>query len=705
MTATSLSPVISVPPPRSPNQYMKTSRVLGELLTLGDMTATDGDRSEAGRLRSIARRLLSVLHHRDAPTVDHSRRVAMISVGIAEMLGWNARERSLLEVAALVHDIGKIGVPDHILLKPGKLSSGEYDLIVKYHRVAVSIFQACRADREFVQMLSQLHDQYAVSEDQINGEVHLGARILAVADAYDSLSTHKSFRRGHSHEEVMSLLNEQSGTRFDGNIVRALARWYEREGKSVLRSDDESGQQTRSPSTDEQCAEVHLFGCIFGCLNLIESTYDGLCIVNRDQQLVVWNAGAEQLFGKPADEMLGKVHSPQLLPSKPVDETASAAEASSAVAAVLVDGEIRVSKRMVQRADESWIEVEVETIPLNDLQGLCGAAEIYYDKSSSGNKSHEFRELKLQASRDALTGVANRGRLETQLEKMLEELKQTDGAFPVSVIFLDVDHFKSVNDTYGHAVGDRVLVELARLLQHETYSGELVGRYGGEEFVLLCPDTAQDDAVRRAERLRQAIAASDIGGMEDRKITSSFGVGEVHLNDTVHLAFERADKCLYEAKQTGRNKVCWPGCNEPEGEEEDVEEETNEGTFESTPAGFLYTNTVIGNSSPEILRIKLGSFADENYGVVLEYDDTTVKAQFGQKGLLPFWGSEFERQPVELTLEFKEIRGIEPNRKRPYRPIEVCITMKSIGRVRRMKIFELRCLELMAGLRWTLSVD
>ncbi len=690
----------------SPNQYMKTSRVLGELMSLAHIASPDGDTSEAGRLRNIARRLLSVLHHRDAATVVHSRRVALISVGIAEGLGWTARQRSLLEVAALVHDIGKIGVPDHILLKPGKLSAGEYDLIVKYHRVAVSIFQACQADREFVQMVSQLHDQYSDSEDHLHGEVHLGARILAVADAYDSLRTNKSFRKGHSHEDVMGLLNEQAGTRFDGNIVRALSRWYDSDGKTTLSGDgDDSTPPPPQQLTAEQMAEVHLFGCIFGCLSLLESTYDGFCMFDRDQKIVVWNSAAEQLLGRPADQLLGQRNSQELLPSRPVEENASAAESSSPVAAVLADGQVRLTKRRMQRADESWIEVEVESIPIHDRAGLCGVAEVYHDKSDSMDRPHEYRELKLQAARDPLTSVANRGRLETQLEKMLEELRQTDGAFPVSIIFLDVDHFKSINDTYGHTVGDRVLIELAKLLQHETYSGELVGRYGGEEFVLLCPDTAQDDAVRRAERLRQALAASGVGGLEERKITASFGVGQVTLRDTVQSAFERADKCLYEAKQTGRNKVCWPGCNDDEENSQQDEEETDEGTFENNDNGMTFRTSVIGNFSPEILRIKLGTFADENCGDMLEYSPETARVQFGQKGLLPFWGSEDDRKPVVVELKFVELRSEEPDRKRPYRRVQVDITMQAIGWVRRMHAFEDRCRGLMQGLRWILSVD
>ena len=106
-----------------------------------------------------------------------------------------------------------------------------------------------------------------------------------------------------------------------------------------------------------------------------------------------------------------------------------------------------------------------------------------------------------------------------------------------------------INDTYGHKVGDQVLVDLTRTLQNETYSSEVIGRYGGEEFVILCPDTDLESAVRRAERLRHAIAKSSIGGMATLNVTSSFGVSTARLGDTVHTLLERADACLYRARK------------------------------------------------------------------------------------------------------------------------------------------------------------
>ena len=124
------------------------------------------------------------------------------------------------------------------------------------------------------------------------------------------------------------------------------------------------------------------------------------------------------------------------------------------------------------------------------------------------------------------------------------------------MIFLDVDHFKGINDTFGHKAGDQVLVDLTRLLQNDTFSGEIIGRYGGEEFVVVCPDADLESACRRAERLRLAISKSSIGGIARLSVTSSFGVATTRLGDTVQTLFERADMCLLRAKEAGRNRTC-----------------------------------------------------------------------------------------------------------------------------------------------------
>lgn len=163
-------------------------------------------------------------------------------------------------------------------------------------------------------------------------------------------------------------------------------------------------------------------------------------------------------------------------------------------------------------------------------------------------------ELAHQASRDALTGVHNRRSLEHELADAVDDARAT--GVPLSVALMDLDHFKSVNDTHGHAVGDRVLVEVARALTGSVVPGETVARIGGEEFVLLLPGLTAAQAARRAEvaRLRCADVRVPIRG-GDVHVTISVGVAQLVAGGTPDSVLRAADRAMYEAKASGRDRV------------------------------------------------------------------------------------------------------------------------------------------------------
>lgn len=166
------------------------------------------------------------------------------------------------------------------------------------------------------------------------------------------------------------------------------------------------------------------------------------------------------------------------------------------------------------------------------------------------------RRLKATANTDVLTGLPNRRAI---LEAMEAEWSVSIGSgAPLSVIMIDVDHFKQVNDRHGHDVGDEVLREIARVLRANIRQGEDVARLGGEEFLVICPNTRHDQAVIGAERMRQAIERQLIhAGSFTGAVTASFGVAErlAAMQDCVQL-LKRADEAVYRAKASGRNAVC-----------------------------------------------------------------------------------------------------------------------------------------------------
>jgi diguanylate cyclase (GGDEF)-like protein len=161
------------------------------------------------------------------------------------------------------------------------------------------------------------------------------------------------------------------------------------------------------------------------------------------------------------------------------------------------------------------------------------------------------RVLEILSTTDQLTGLYNRRFIEDKLKSEMERTKRY-GA-PLSVILLDIDHFKSINDRYGHDVGDEVLISLAGLLKRRIRKTDVAGRWGGEEFLIIVPETDSEVSVCLAEKLREAVQNRRHGPVE--KVTASFGVAQFKEGDTAGALIKRADQGLYEAKAGGRNKV------------------------------------------------------------------------------------------------------------------------------------------------------
>ncbi|MDR9468347.1 GGDEF domain-containing protein [Marinospirillum sp.] len=155
---------------------------------------------------------------------------------------------------------------------------------------------------------------------------------------------------------------------------------------------------------------------------------------------------------------------------------------------------------------------------------------------------------------DELTGLFNRNVMDRDLTEELEHSRRSERSFAVAM--LDIDHFKKVNDTQGHAFGDQVLVQLAEAMEDSLRPYDRVYRYGGEEFLILLQDTRIRSAEKVLERLRQAIASREMG-TEDLKIevTVSMGVADSSQFESVQDLVETADKALYKAKENGRNRV------------------------------------------------------------------------------------------------------------------------------------------------------
>ncbi len=207
---------------------------------------------------------------------------------------------------------------------------------------------------------------------------------------------------------------------------------------------------------------------------------------------------------------------------------------------------VELEARVVERTGQLYEKVEelskaYDTLKQTQSELKLANAELEQDKEL-------LQEL---SATDSLTGLCNRGRFEELFEYELNQCRRYDT--PMSLIMMDLDHFKSVNDTYGHHAGDLVLQEAASILSYSSRISDVVARWGGEEFLILAPKTGIDNAIRLAEKIRAAIDSHRFTGVGQR--TGSFGVAGYRPNDTLTSLLQRADLAMYRAKKAGRNRV------------------------------------------------------------------------------------------------------------------------------------------------------
>lgn len=175
----------------------------------------------------------------------------------------------------------------------------------------------------------------------------------------------------------------------------------------------------------------------------------------------------------------------------------------------------------------------------------------------------EIKELETDLVHDSLTGLKTRAFFEEEMRVYLEVISQNEqgkrkewfGFKNISIIFLDIDHFKSINDTYGHDTGDQVLKKVAEAIRKSLRTGDTPTRWGGEEMVVSLLGASETDAVQKAKEIREAISKLEFPEASELKVTASAGVASSEKGENLLALVKRADAALYKAKDSGRNKV------------------------------------------------------------------------------------------------------------------------------------------------------
>lgn len=287
---------------------------------------------------------------------------------------------------------------------------------------------------------------------------------------------------------------------------------------------------------------------------IIDNLYDGLYFVNRDRIITYWNKAAERISGYAANEVVGRSCSDNIL-THVDNEGRSLCNGMCPLAATIADKTLRSAEVYMHHKDGHRIPIFVRVTPLTDAEGnVIGGIELFTDISNQTANALRIKELEKLALLDHLTRIPNRNYIEKEIQIRFEEKKRFD--IPFGILFMDIDHFKKFNDTYGHDVGDDVLKFVANTFVANSRPFDLYGRWGGEEFIGVIRNISRDDLENLGDRLRLLIKNSYV--VHENKqlhVTISIGATLVKKNDTVSSLIKRADTLLYKSKAEGRNRL------------------------------------------------------------------------------------------------------------------------------------------------------
>jgi diguanylate cyclase (GGDEF)-like protein/PAS domain S-box-containing protein len=286
---------------------------------------------------------------------------------------------------------------------------------------------------------------------------------------------------------------------------------------------------------------------------LLDYLADGVYFTDRDRRIGYWNKGAERLSGFTSREVIGKRCMDNLL----IHVDASGHElcrTGCPLSATIEDGQPRVAEIFLHHKDGHQVPIRVRVVPRRNGDGtIVGAVEVFSDNTVSVQMTERLAQMEQLALLDSLTGLANRRYLESHICSRLEEMRRNGWIF--GLLFMDIDNFKSINDRLGHDVGDRVLKMVGRTLDASSRYFDVVGRWGGDEFVAVIANAENKILNEISDRFRALVEHSMLSTPEPLGVTVSIGGALAVADDEADKLLRRADEKLYQAKQSGKNCI------------------------------------------------------------------------------------------------------------------------------------------------------
>lgn len=289
-------------------------------------------------------------------------------------------------------------------------------------------------------------------------------------------------------------------------------------------------------------------------LNIINNLQDGVYYVDTDRRLQFWNKGAERITGYTAEEVVGRRCQDTLL-SHIDEEGHPLCMIGCPLFHTLGDGMQRKDRVFVRHKEGYRIPIVVNIFPIEEDGQVIGAVEVFTQDSPTIYEDDLIERLSDIAMHDALTHLPNRRYLENFLNYKIGEYQRFGRL--CAVLFADIDNFGSFNNTYGHDAGDKVLTNIAASIKQNMRRDDLIGRWGGEEYVGIYSIADLEDVPIIGEKFRQMVLNTEvmIDDSTTLNVTVSVGITCIQPGDTLESIVERADQLMYKSKKAGKNRV------------------------------------------------------------------------------------------------------------------------------------------------------
>ena len=543
--------------------------------------------------------LATAIDAKDQTTHEHVRRVQIYATGLARIFGLSESEVEALRAGALLHDVGKLAVPDHILNKPGKLTPAEFEKMKIHTVVGAQILERVGFPYPVAPIVRYHHERWDGQgyPEGLKGDViPMTARILSVVDCFDAVREDRPYRRGLTREQACKLLVGQRGKHFDPRVVDSFLVHlpkFEREiaaaGAQLEPSQIEDAKRASSEegiaaAEAKRGSEPHYLDQIKSAQAEVYSLYeiartfssslnleDTISIfVNKLKYVIPFETCAIYLYDEEA--AVAKLE-------KAFGKHAEAFEGRRVFPGEGVTGWVLANRRMFCNTDPhldlTTLDIAagefktMASVPLIKNEQMVGVISLYSASLACYSDDHirlletisrlaadSFHNARHHAAAqeialtDALTGIPNSRALPLQFHQ--EANRASRQSTPFCILMMDLDGFKAINDTYGHQMGDEFLVEISRIIAAEMRSYDFFARYGGDEFVAILPGLTEQALEELTERIVRAVESFSMPMRDEQNLSVGVSIGAARyqtegtsLEDLLRIADQR----MYQNKK------------------------------------------------------------------------------------------------------------------------------------------------------------